>query len=67
MKKTMLIIFITYLILLWDCKVKYTIKETVYNIEYKGLIWVVLDYWSIWKYNSTDKPMKWLNIAIKIR
>lgn len=61
----MLIIFITYLILLWDCKITYTNKETTYNIQYNGLIWVGLDYWSIWKYDSTDKLMKWLNIAKK--
>jgi hypothetical protein len=56
-----LTIIAAYLILLWDCKITYSNQKYVWKIEYKGLLWVGLDYWSIWKYESNDKPMKWLD------
>lgn len=56
-----LIVIAAYLIFLWDCKITYSNKNVKYEIEYKGLLWVGLDYWSIWKYNSNDKPMKMLD------
>lgn len=60
-KKMTLLIIVVYLTLLWDCKITYSNKKYVYKIEYKGLLWVGLDYWSLWKYESNDKPMKWLD------
>lgn len=63
MKRKMIITIIiaAYLIFLWDCKITYSNKKYVWKIEYKGLLWVGLDYWSIWKYDSNDIPMKWLD------
>jgi hypothetical protein len=61
MVKKILIIVIAYLIILWNCKMTYSNKKDVYNIEYKGLLWISLDYWSIWKYDSNDKPIKWFD------
>jgi len=62
--KTFLTIIITaYLILLWDCKITHTNKNWVYKIKYNGLLWVALDYYTIIKYNSDDKPMKWIDCS----
>jgi len=58
--KIIIIAIATYLILLWDCKIKFSNKKYVWEFKYKGLLWVGLDYWSIWKYESTDVPMKWI-------
>lgn len=49
-----------YYIILLDFHVRYESEKYIYKIEYKGLLWVGLDYWSIWKYHSNDEPMKWL-------
>lgn len=59
-RKMILPIIAAYLIFLWDCEIRYSNKNFVYNIEYKGLLWVILDYWTIRKYNLLDEPMKWL-------
>jgi hypothetical protein len=59
--ETIVIIIVIYLILLGDFKLSYINKKYVWKIEYNGLLWVGLDYWSIWKYNSDDKPMKWIH------
>jgi hypothetical protein len=60
---TLIIIIIikSYLIFLWDCKITYSNKKYVWKIEYNGLLWVGLSYWSIWKYESDDIPIKWFN------
>jgi hypothetical protein len=59
----MIIITITviaaYLIILGDFTMTYSNKKKDIKLEYNGLLWVGLDYWSIWKYKSDDKPMKW--------
>lgn len=62
-KKKMIILTIiaAYLILLSTFKITYSNQKYIWEIEYKGLIWVGLDYWSIWKYDSDDKPVKWLD------
>lgn len=57
----MLLIVVVYLILLWDCKITFSNKNHDCKIEYNGLAWVCLDYLSIRKYNSSDKPIKILD------
>lgn len=53
-----------YLIFLWNCTITYSDKKYVCNIKYNGLLWVGLDYWTIWKYHSDDRPMKWVDWKI---
>lgn len=62
-RRNMILIAIiaAYLIFLWDCKITYSNKKSTNKIEYLGLLWVGLDYWTIWKYQSTDKPKKWIS------
>lgn len=55
------IVIAAYLILLWNFTVTISNKTSIYEIKYNGLLWVGLDYWSIWKYDSSDKPMKWID------
>ena len=57
----MLLILLSYLVFLWDCKIVITGSKFVHKIEYNGLLWVSLDYWTILKYNSSDTPMKWMD------
>jgi hypothetical protein len=58
-----LIIIATYVLILWDFTLSYSNGKKEYKIEYNGLLWVGLDYWSICKYKSSDKPIKWINIT----
>ena len=63
MTTLILIVIAAYLLLLWDFTATFSNTEKVIKVEYNGLIWVVLDYWSIWKYKSDDKPMKWIKVT----
>ena len=63
MTTIILIVIAAYLLLLWDFSATITTTKKVVKIEYNGLLWVGLDYWSIWKYKSDDVPMKWLNVT----
>jgi hypothetical protein len=57
-----MILIFSYLLLLWDCTITATTKYNTYELEYKGLVWVALDYHTIKIYHSSDTPMKWLSI-----
>lgn len=59
--KTLIIILISYLVLISNWTFQYKNKEYDRTLKYKGLLWVGLDYYSIIKYNSKDKPMKVFN------
>lgn len=61
-RKNMIVLYIilAYIVLLFDLKVEITRNDKTTHIEYNGLIWVGLDHYSIWKYDSDDKPMKWI-------
>jgi hypothetical protein len=61
--KTTLIVIAAYLLLLFDLSATYTTKNYQYKLQYYGLLWVTLDYWSIKKYESKDVPKKWLTIS----
>ena len=37
---------------------------TDYTIEYNGLFWVGLDYYSIYKYDSEDIAKSWVNFTV---
>ena len=58
------IIIAWYLLFVFDFTLKIERKEISVKIEYHGLIWVGLDYYSIWKFKSSDKPIKWLDISV---
>jgi hypothetical protein len=47
-----------------DFNAKFTSYKTnkVTEIEYNGLIWVILDYYTIVKYKSDDQPKCWLRV-----
>jgi hypothetical protein len=62
--KMILILSIAYLILIWDFTLTVSTKETKIKVEYNGLFWVSLDYWSINKYQSTDKCVKWIKFEV---
>jgi hypothetical protein len=55
-----LIIIMTYLVFLWDFKLKFTNDNWIHEVVYTGLLWVILDHYSIIKYRSSDKPKKWV-------
>ena len=61
-----LAIIAAYFIFIWDCKITYTDVDKVIKIEYNGLVWVALDYYSIIKYKSSDIPKKWISLSIDI-
>ena len=63
MTTIILIVIAAYLLLLLDFSAIITTAKKVVKIEYNGLIWVGLDYWSILKYKSDDVPKKWLNVT----
>jgi len=51
-----------YLLFLFDFTATIERNKRVVKIEYHGLMWVALDLYTIWKYDSSDKPIKWLSI-----
>jgi hypothetical protein len=59
------VLFVAYLILLFDFKASCSTETHEYHIEYHGLIWVALDNWTIYKYKSTDQPQHWITITTK--
>lgn len=61
--KTVLILIAVYLLTIFDLTASYTRKNNGYKLQYYGLLWVVLDYWSIKKYRSNDVPKKWITIS----
>jgi hypothetical protein len=64
LRKILVIIIVIYLSFLFDFTVSYSNDKKEYKMEYEGLLWVGLDYWTIKKYNSNDTPMKWLNFTV---
>ena len=65
-KYMILLLVLTYLVLLFDFKIKYENNNTRYTIKYIGLLWVALDLYTINKYNSNDIPKKWIEYSEKI-
>ena len=53
------IILWSYIFLVQSCNFVVTTEASETHIEYNGALWVVLDRYTIDKYNSDDKPMKW--------
>jgi len=62
-KMILLIAALAYFILLFDFYLTWEYKNTSYKIEYSGLVWVGLDYYTIIKYHSEDQPMKWIKFS----
>lgn len=56
-------ILVVYLILIFNFKITYSNSNNRTTIIYNGLLWVALDYYTIWKYDSDDEPMVWFNIS----
>lgn len=65
MIKLLLIVATLYLIFLWDYTLTVTSKKPTYTLthcfDYNGLLWVILDHWSIRNYQSNDKAIKWIS------
>lgn len=61
MKMILFFLLIDYLILLFDFELIIESGNTIRKIEYNGFIWVALDRYTIWRYESDDKPMCWLS------
>jgi len=53
-------IIIGWCVFLSDWKITYKNRKAINEIEYNGLLWVILDYYSINRYRSSDKPIKWI-------
>jgi len=62
-KMILLIAALAYFILLSDFHLTWQYKYTAYKIEYSGLIWVGLVYYTIIKYHSLDEPRKWIKYS----
>ena len=50
------------MLLIFNFKITYSNADNRTTIIYNGLMWVTLDYYTIWKYDSDDEPMVWFNI-----
>jgi len=57
------IVLAAFMLLFLDFSASFESPDTELKIEYHGLIWVGLDYYSIWKYKSKDTPMKWIKVT----
>jgi len=61
------LIVIAYIILLFNFTASYTPRDSnvKYTLTYNGLVWISLDHYTIWKYNSDDIGMTWINYGKK--
>ena len=60
MIKTIIILLLVLWLILGTWEFSITINDTERKIEYNGLLWVCLDYYTIQKYNSDDTLMTWI-------
>lgn len=58
--KILFLILLVWFIFIYDFKCELSNNKWKVNIEYHGLLWVFLDYYTIIKYHSNDNPMKWI-------
>jgi hypothetical protein len=58
----LLISLILYLLLLFDVKASIAISNVRYNIEYTGLLWVVL-YYRLDKQYEYKNTVKWIRFS----
>ena len=65
--KWILIALFVYGFLFGDLHASLRINNSKYKMEYNGIVWVALDRWSIWKYHSLDKPMKFISFSKKYK
>lgn len=58
--RNILVIILSYTILFSTWTFSFNRDTWKYNHTYKfiGVVWVGLDYYTIWKYESSDKPKK---------
>ena len=69
MKRKLIIaikVIAAYFLFIWGFEGSYTNYKKEYRFKYNGLLWVGLDYWSIWKYKSDDTSMKWIEFTRNI-
>jgi hypothetical protein len=55
-----ILLIATYLVFIYNFTLKIENNKYKHEIKYNGLIWCLLDYWSIKKYKSLDVPKKWV-------
>lgn len=68
MIKSFVIIIIVLIIILGNFTITYyTNNKNEYKLEYNGLLWVTLDYWTIKKYKSSDTPMKLIKFSRNLK
>lgn len=60
--KILLLGLLLYIILIFSFNATISFKKNEYSLNYNGLLWVILDIYSIWKYKSEDKMMKLFEI-----
>lgn len=60
----LLVIFLMYGLVLGDFYASLETKKHLYKFEYNGLLWVALDYYTIVRYKSPDKPMQFISFQI---
>lgn len=57
-------ILFVYLLFLLDFKITYTNGYSKHEIIYVGLLWVIFDYYDLFRYESTNKPKKWIDYEL---
>ena len=68
MIKSVVIIIIVLIIILGNFTITYyTNNNHEYKLEYNGLLWITLDYWTIKKYKSSDTPMKLIKFSRNLK
>jgi len=55
-----ILLIATYLVFIYNFTLKIENSKYKHEIKYNGLVWCLLDYWSIKKYKSLDVPKKWI-------
>lgn len=58
---------ITILLIIWLIVGNITLilkTSKSYKLEYTGILWVILDHWSIWYHKSNDIPIQLIKITV---
>jgi hypothetical protein len=56
--KTIILVIGLYMIFISGFSLKFTRNQIQYKIEYTGLVWILLDIYTIIRYNSLEEPMQ---------
>lgn len=53
-------LIVLFFIVFWSFNIYYENDKISYNLEYNGVLWVMLDKYNTWRYGKNDDPVEWI-------